>query len=239
MKSICLQDWEIRALQEGRKKQFRVLVKPQPNNVQEPEEGFINCYPDGTVTGRQRYLRQSMSGESDIDVEEMAFATNDNIIKSPFGGPGDKVFVKETWWAEDYNNHTKLGSNYVCYKAEGLPGDKAWRSSVTMPEWASRFTLLIKSVRVERVNEISEEDARAEGIERDFAHGKDIGWKNYLWHGHHGQYGNGNKKTDAWPYQYSTYNEDAIGSFSSSWQLRHPGSWERGDWVFVAEVERE
>lgn len=129
-----------------------------------------------------------------------------------------------------------------------------WRPSIHMPRWASRILLEVVSVRVERVQDISEEDAEAEGIERLFSAEKcrtvagivgtkpeDHGWRNYLWHGDFGQFGMGNSRSDAWPHQFSNY-KDAKGSFSSLWELingKKPGrSWDSNPWVWCIEFRR-
>lgn len=82
----------------------------------------------------------------------------------PFGAVGDRIWVRETWnkygglltyradhdWIDDMRKET------VC--------TAKWVPSIHMPRWASRILLEITDVRVERLNAISEEDARAEGI---------------------------------------------------------------------------
>ena len=81
----------------------------------------------------------------------------------PFGAVGDRIWVRETWarYNIDQNSHD------IAYRAttpEDWPEDGRWRPSIHMPRWASRILLEITDVRVERLNAISEEDARAEGI---------------------------------------------------------------------------
>ncbi len=110
-----------------------------------------------------------------------------------------------------------------------------------MPRWASRITLEITDVRVERLQKITEEDAKAEGIEREVVRGQDLGWKNYLWHGHFGSYGMGNKQTDNWPHQFSTYKDSAVGCFSSLWELinaKRGYGWNVNPWVWVISFRR-
>lgn len=83
----------------------------------------------------------------------------------PHGQPGDLLYVRETWSA--YGAFAAYGTGRVSYRADedqqpqGLP----WKPSIHMPRWASRLTLRITDVRVERLNEISEADAEAEGAE--------------------------------------------------------------------------
>ena len=96
---------------------------------------------------------------------------------------------------------------------------KRWRPSIHMPRWASRLTLEIVGVRVERLNEISEEDAIAEGIERDAAE-----FKNY------------NVKDVAFPWIGGV--GAASASYSSLWEsINGPGSWEANPWVWVLEFK--
>ena len=102
--------------------------------------------------------------------------------------------------------------------------------------------------RVERVQDISEEDARAEGVDPLFTESQIASrpelaeyrgrFANYLWHGHHGRLGMGNKKSDSWKYQYSAY-DHAADSFSSLWEsINGEGSWAKNEWVWVVGFKR-
>ena len=131
-------------------------------------------------------------------------------------------------------------------QAENFSKKKCWNPSIHMPRWASRIILEIVSVRVERLQDITEEDAKAEGVSQLFDEKTKMSrpecnfdsWTNYLWHGNWGQCGMGNKKSDAWQYQYSGY-EKARDSFSSLWEsINGPGSWEANPWVWVIEFKR-
>ena len=77
---------------------------------------------------------------------------------------GDRAWVRETWACLD--SKPRPGSR-LAYRAstdgERARVDAPWRPSIHMPRWASRLTLLIEDVRVQRLQDISEEDARAEG----------------------------------------------------------------------------
>jgi hypothetical protein len=129
----------------------------------------------------------------------------------PYGIPGDRLWVRETWMAEEL---PVFGEDGIRYRADGtfLPiennreasdrwsaarGDQpmeTWRPSIHMPRWASRITLEIVNVRVERVQEISAADMDAEGM-RWYAetYGNPYGsvydtWR-YLWDSLHAKRG--------------------------------------------------
>lgn len=97
-------------------------------------------------------------------------------LSCPYGVPGDRLWVKETWARRLDEDHLKpleldpkRGAWYwadpqTCNTGcAGAAGKK--RVSIHMPRWASRITLAVTSVRVERLQEISEADARSEGVE--------------------------------------------------------------------------
>lgn len=103
------------------------------------------------------------------------------IASCRYGVVGDRLWVRERWaahWMYDDVKATNARSQYPddnrWYQADGpdAPGSQGcpsegrrgrWRPSIHMPRWASRLTLEIASVRVERVQSITEADARAEG----------------------------------------------------------------------------
>lgn len=78
----------------------------------------------------------------------------------PYGAPGDRLWVRETW--------AKAGEvgDSVEYRADnGDPTNGRWRPSIHMPRRVSRLTLEVTDVRVERLQDISESDSQAEGVE--------------------------------------------------------------------------
>jgi hypothetical protein len=92
--------------------------------------------------------------------------------KSPFGTVGDRLWVRETFRPV---SESDTGFTGIEFRAGGMPDDDTqagllhdgtdrWRPSIHMPRWASRIDLEITAVRVERVQEITEEDAKAEGV---------------------------------------------------------------------------
>jgi hypothetical protein len=100
-------------------------------------------------------------------------------IACPYGEPGDRLWVRETWRCFERPSD---GVDGVLFRADDAfqeientraaadawvqANDKTgkWRPSIFMPRWASRIDLEVTEVRVQRLDEISEEDARAEGV---------------------------------------------------------------------------
>jgi len=231
MKGLSFSEPMVRAWMEGRKTVTRRMMNPQPGrDITELLEG-----PPGSGVFLA-YIKQKYGQEYEIKPRYL---------------PGETVYIKEVWGLLDadfhpvplpYRNKPYYAYAHIAYKADHVTGNDgpervSWKSPMMMPSWAARSHARIISVRPERVQDITEKEAIREGIERETAHGKDLGWKNYLWHGHFGSYGMGNKKSDAWPYQYSTY-KDAVGSFSSLWDSIHPGSWDKNPWVWRIELEK-
>ena len=132
----------VRAILEGRKTQTRRVLKPQPNEV--GAVGIISL-PDQLGDSNLFYF-ESKSGK--IGLFKPPF------IKCPYGAPGDSLWVRETW-------HPR--GEYRATPWENANGRAIWKPSIHMPKWASRITLEITEIRVERLQDISEEDAIAEG----------------------------------------------------------------------------
>ena len=156
----------VRAILEDRKTQTRRIMKVQPVL----NGSFYEVYGAGWV--------QRMKSVPAIPGHSLA-------SNCPFGLVGDRIWVRETWQAihdsvdefghveertyapsilkeKDRYWHTVYAEHFGDESREdrGFP----WRPAIHMPRWASRITLEITSVRVERLNDINERDARAEGI---------------------------------------------------------------------------
>jgi hypothetical protein len=104
---------------------------------------------------------------------------------------GDRLYVREAWRCEarlDKRAPRDIATNYpgIKYIATAEPDDFGiegkFRQAMHMPRWASRITLIVTEVRVQRLQEINEADAIAEGIEKDHAVGMTNvwGWRDYL-----------------------------------------------------------
>lgn len=75
----------------------------------------------------------------------------------PYGQPGDRLWVRETWQGDE-------ADKISVYKADEGAFAERWRPSIHMPRWASRITLEIVSVKVQKLSDITQDDARSEGI---------------------------------------------------------------------------
>lgn len=157
----------VRAILEGRKCQTRRVMKPQPVGVP--------WFDDDRQVWRDCWVRHAWRGASYIPMEEIT-----PELRCPYGRPGDLLSVREAaWicpprWTDSPANPMGPQRQEVAYKADDLRGGTAEAAadyklkltpSIHMPRWASRLTLELTDVRAQRVQEISEEDAEAEGVE--------------------------------------------------------------------------
>jgi hypothetical protein len=99
-------------------------------------------------------------------------------LPCPYGEPGDQLWVRETWGLHIRSTSTawcrasikgrspdELALAYaLAYSADGDSPQAFWRPSIHMPRWASRLSLEVVGVRVERLHQITQADAVAEGI---------------------------------------------------------------------------
>ena len=222
-------DAQIRALLDGTKTQLRLPMKPQPIHrvveglahvtigMDPADDGAIWYDADGKSPGRE--------------------------LRSPFGRTGDLLSVRETW-AEFTDELTDATQGTVCYAADSTAqwrckpaaterranGMSAyfpetaikWRSPVTMPAWASRLTLLVIDVRVERLQAISEADSIASGL-LEWSDPPRVTKKYY-----------GATKADVWE-------TDPRKAFARLWDatwLKSGFGWDSNPWAWVANVQR-
>ena len=131
----------VRAILAGTKTQTRRAVKPQPA----ADLGYMMGYS-------QQYAIQC--GEDWPDDAR-------DRVRCPYGAPGDRLWVRETW---GHWGMIEPESDCIIYRADADQSGIVWHSSIHMPRWASRILLEVVAVRVERVQDISEADALAEGM---------------------------------------------------------------------------
>jgi hypothetical protein len=160
---------EIRAILDGRQSQFRRALSFQPN----PE------FTD--FAGPEMYAPTEVDSEGEEYPGEEVFGIycKDGQwgLPCPFGKPGDRLWVRETFGQMRWDCLTSRRPAEVrtVYKAGPHPFDKdvphgwqkenRWRPSVQMPRRASRITLEMTDVRVERLHDMTDADAEAEGAE--------------------------------------------------------------------------
>ena len=130
----------VRAILEGRKTQTRRLVKPQDWQLKSGEFRWIHPY--GRV-GDRLWVRETWAGNK----TRVAYRATMN-------------HAGVNWDAE----HTKMYWERLQHPTLPVPIADKWKPSIHMPRWASRLTLEITGVRIQRLQDISEDDAIAEGI---------------------------------------------------------------------------
>ena len=200
-RGILFSDRLVRAILEGRKTQTRRVVKGVGND---------NCLPLG------KRVKTHV-----LDAPERGLC--------PYGISGDRLYVRECWkakahadgWIVHYRADGRIVQTNVAVDCEtphdARTWDTRWRPSIHMPKWASRIWLEITGVRVERVQDISDADAVAEGVEP-------TGGGRY-WVG-----------ADREPYGL------AVNAFRSLWDQtnahRDGCTWDDNPWVWVIEFRR-
>lgn len=137
----------VRAILDGRKTMTRRIVKPQPD-----EECYYLVEPE-TRAGIFGVVYNYNQGDSNP------------FVKCPYGTIGDRLWVREAF-ARRYAIIPTIKVERFFYRADGEhEGKLKWKPSIHMPRRSSRITLEITNIRVERLREISKEDAISEGCE--------------------------------------------------------------------------
>jgi hypothetical protein len=204
----------VRAVLEGRKTQTRRIMKDQPEVIPQESEfgdpGFWIPWNEGKTMVRNKDMR----------------------IACPFGLKADRLWVRETfrvhsratdvatlvYRASERQSWTQQTHRVPVEHCNKPVSPENWTPSIHMPRWASRITLEITGVRVERLQDINVEDVVAEGV-------KTLGgemWGPKWW-------------IDA---PKATIN-DALLKFSIMWsKIYGEESWQANPWVWVIEFKR-
>ncbi|MCG4258184.1 hypothetical protein [Acetobacter senegalensis] len=171
VKPIIFSAEMVRALLDGRKTQTRRVMKVQPDHyIRELQVG--KYHPTKIGKDGMEYPGDEIFGAF-CDWGEFG-------LKAPYI-PGDLLWVKETWrgivkinapWEPHEEGVARYTPNRAScagieYKASHVSNDEPWRASIHMPRWASRLTMRVTNVRAERLQDISEDDARAEGVRKE------------------------------------------------------------------------
>ena len=216
---ILLNAEMVRAVLDGRKTQTRRIMKVQPESA-EFESRFII---DSTKRGE---IGKWCWAEPGVFINPRRSA----LFSCPFGAVGDRLWVRETWMPDAPRNGTWADVEF--YGCKGSPlsmiperyrkpehcihraswdGSEmvGWTPSIHMPRWASRITLEITGVRVDRLQDISDSDAKAEGC-----------W-----------YGRGGGEPD--------FAVSPADHFPTLWaSIYGEESWQANPWVWVIEFKR-
>jgi hypothetical protein len=203
----------VRAILEGRKTQTRRVVKQGGRR-------------DG-VLGRRMHGDQKLWP---YRLAEGRLAPSEEV-PCPYGMPGDRLWVRETWYCDDFrvqagpylrpddwgsetqermmyfraSHEAPGGGTYTGFSGETM--NNPWRPAIHMPRWASRISLELTGVRVERLHDLTTGDANAEGFPYDGPQpeGARIRWYRELW---------------------------------DSLNTKRGFGWERNPWVWVIEFRR-
>lgn len=178
----------VTAIRAGRKTQTRRVMKPQPEHWRCQAPGMEDI-------GGLSWKGRCYEADSSEDIETAC----------PYGEPGDRLWVRETWatGSEASGNGYSYRADREQWKDRRLGGPD-WRPSIHMPRRACRILLEVAEIRVERLHDITLVDAKAEGVECPEGQREE----NY-WGGH-------------------------LIAFRELWEgINGEGSWERNDWLWV------
>lgn len=148
----------------------------------------------------------------------------------PYGQLGDRLWVREAWTHDARSleecraAHEDLmgGMSYGPYyrATEAAPDTLKWRPSIHMPRWASRILLEITDVRIERLQDISESDAEAEGCDR------------LTWNGQPGA-------ADLIDWPLKTTDRPWANGYALLWEsINGDGAWAANPWVWAVSFKR-
>ncbi len=167
---------------------------------------MVRAILDGRKTQTRRKVKLTADGHVQAPSKHLRwYPTDPGALQAcRYGAPGDTLWVRETWAGHASGIDYAADFAVIC-----LPQAGPWRPSIHMPRWASRITLEVKGVRIERLHDITEDDARAEGCD-PVVHPD-------------GAVDCGTRKT----------------TFASLWEkINGPFTWNDNPWVWVVSFER-
>lgn len=205
----------VQAILEERKTVTRRVIKPQPIKSEGPSidnpafrEG--DWIWSGKFSGHT-IISNKKNGPTDYAKDY-----------SPYGQPGDILWVRETW-CRDLEAEGQFLYRATEPEAQDLDtGGSPWKPSIHMPKVACRLKLDVISIDVERLHEITEEDAIREGVGAGFQ--MNAGWPDYT------QIKNG----------VCTVTQDSARmSYATLWDsINGKGSWDKNPWVWRIEFKK-
>jgi hypothetical protein len=220
IKPILFNTEMVRAILDGRKSCTRRLVKPQPDEKQKFPLGFVTDSTEKKEVGCFGFGTNECGGSI-------------QYVKPPYGyAPGDILYVRETWCALPVNEAGHMRGHCVYYyradgdlRPEGWRGK--WRPSIHMPKEAARIWLKVTDVRVERLQDITEEQACMEGTDP----WDEVCYENNGWHPTFSDPDSGG-------------DPNMVDGFHKLWNSTIKKSdldrygWDANPWVWVIEFER-
>ena len=221
----------VRAILDGRKTQTRRIVKPQPEVMYEYKDRpeileFLHPVTSGTysresfaescckfgVVGDRLWVRETFAS---ISQPRIAYKADGFAGAITDDGDGNKLVLHHGHILEAPGY--PFGLKTITTIGLKLYGGR-WKPSIHMPRWASRITLEITGVRVERLQDISEDDAIAEGVEGGCL-----------------TCGENCMKTGGCGYCNPEYRDSFIGLWH---QINGPDSWDSNPWVWAVAFKR-
>lgn len=207
----------VRAVLDGGKTQTRRVLK-----------GDFMHQPKGSIDAKWYFRGPKMACWDSYETDAEMIARH-----NPYGQPGDRFWVREShapradcgcvWDRSKAQAFNRMQPGELCYAADqkGTDWVEKWRPGIHMFRWASRITLEIVSVRVERLQDISEADAIAEGI-----HSQGGG----LYELHH---------FDVAKKRVIDSTQSPVLAYRGIWEsINGPDTWALNPWVWVIEFKR-
>lgn len=153
----------VKAIAEGRKTQTRRVVRTRLNTWH-----IDRLLADWSLSGLRQHADAHGCAvfyvQTDVDNRDR------ETVHCPYGKPGDKLWVRETWREGTPTINGPDLDSHIAYRAdvsECLRNRKIWKSPICMPRRASRFSMTITGLRVERLHDIVDGDVEAEGIDAE------------------------------------------------------------------------
>lgn len=210
----------VRAILDGRKTQTRRGLSVQPPS---DEYRLLRVQESSSGKDEGKNFWGKLNSEKTLITDSVR-----SYFTCPYGKPGERLWVRESI---ELHSHGSISTSTYCAdgaftRADEWPWKRNKLPSIHMPRGLCRITLEITNVRVERLQDISEEDAIAEGV--DYYEGGDD-WPN----GASGGFMDYSKPDDC------DYCLAPTDSFRTLWiSINGPESWKANPWVWVIEFKR-
>jgi hypothetical protein len=228
---IVMSARDVCAILDGSKTQTRRAIKPKAAELISVMSG------EGEASVSFRYSHHVDDDGKKHPPEWLCFLEDypeEGVVpigQCPYGQPSDRLWVRETWKPVPISAYRSSegvqqtpnpqdADEAAVYKAGWVRsgGGVSWRSPTHMPRWASRITLEITDVRVERLQDISDDNCLAEGI---------------------AQVVRERLPSTQQCGEYDAIDVDPVAEYRALWEtINGPGSWDANPWVWVISFKR-